>query len=97
MEIDKEDSGYTEVDILHNGSSKEVLFNQGGDWISTSWDVDIIPVTVGTTISEQFPEYHIDDSEYFETLSEGNYYLIELEADNRPDKKIKVTSDGTIL
>lgn len=97
MEIDKEDSSYTEVDILHNGSSKEVLFNQGGDWISTSWDVDIIPVTVGTTISEQFPEYHIDDSEYFETLSEGNYYLIELEADNRPDKKIKVTSDGTIL
>ena len=97
MEIDKEDSGYTEVDILHNGSSKEVLFNQGGDWISTSWDVGIIPGTVGTIISEQFPDYHIDDSEYFETSSEGYYYLIELEADNLPDKKIRITSDGTIL
>ena len=97
MEIDNEDSGYTEVYILHNGSSKEVLFNQGGDWISTSWDVGIIPVTVGTIISEQFPDYHIDDSEYFETSSEGYYYLIELEADNLPDKKIRITSDGTIL
>ena len=33
------DFGYTEVDIIHNGISKDVLFDQTGDWHSTSWEV----------------------------------------------------------
>ncbi|MDD3037656.1 PepSY-like domain-containing protein [Bacteroides sp.] len=97
MEVDKENFGDTEVDIIHEGISKEVVFNKENVWTSTSWDVIIIPVIVGTTISEQFPQYHIDDTEYFETYVEGNYYLIELEADNMPDKKVKITPEGGIL
>ena len=42
MEVDVEDDrndwdfGYTEVDIIHNGIPKDVLFNQTGNWYSTS-------------------------------------------------------------
>ena len=41
MEVDVEDDrndwdfGYTEVDIIHNGIPKDVLFNQTGNWYST--------------------------------------------------------------
>lgn len=45
MEVDVEDDrndwdfGYTEVDIIHNGIPKDVLFNQTGNWYSTSWEI----------------------------------------------------------
>lgn len=33
-----------EVDIVHENQSKEVLFNISYEWISTSWDVYVLPI-----------------------------------------------------
>lgn len=103
MEVDVEDDrndwdfGFTEVDIIHNGISKEVKFNKNGDWYSTSWDVRTsdLPEAVRTTVNTKYPGYHIDDVEYFDMADGNDYYLIELEANNLPDKDVRITADGT--
>ena len=74
MEIDVEDDrndwdfGYTEVDIIHNGISKDVLFDQTGDWHSTSWEVrqNELPEAVKNTINNQYGEYRFDEAKRIE-------------------------------
>ena len=111
MEVDVEDDkndwdfGFTEVDIIHFDSglnrnvSKEVLFDKGGEWYSTSWEVrrNELPAAVTNTISVEYAGYQMDDAEYFEMATGTSYYQIELEGNNSPDIDIKVTTDGTIL
>ena len=111
MEVDVEDDkndwdfGFTEVDIIHFDSglnrnvSKEVLFDKGGEWYSTSWEVrrNELPAAVTNIISVEYAEYQMDDAEYFEMATGTSYYQIELEGNNSPDIDIKVTTDGTIL
>ena len=111
VEVDVEDDkndwdfGFTEVDIIHFDSglnrnvSKEVLFDKGGEWYSTSWEVrrNELPAAVTNTISVEYAGYQMDDAEYFEMATGTSYYQIELEGNNSPDIDIKVTTDGTIL
>lgn len=100
MEVDVDDRGIVEVDIIHNRISKEVLFDKKGEWISTSWDVrtDQLPEAVKNAVSSNpsFNGYRIDDAEYYESAGEA-YYLIELEGNNLPEKKIKMTASGNLL
>lgn len=99
-EVDMNDQGFVEVDIIHDKISKEVLFEKNGDWISTSWDIHIdqLPEAVKNAVNSNplFDGYRIDDADYYENASEA-YYLIELEKNNLPDKKIKVTESGELL
>ena len=111
MELDVQDDkndwdfGFTEVDIIHFDSglnrnvSKEVLFDKGGEWYSTSWEVrrNELPAAVTNIISVEYAGYQMDDAEYFEMATGTSYYQIELEGNNSPDIDIKVTADGTIL
>lgn len=97
------DYGFTEVDILHEGKYKDVLFNQNGEWYSTSWDVrrSELPEAVETTLAAQITAnagYHFDDAERIEEAA-GNakYYRIELERDNSQDIILKISNDGTLL
>lgn len=97
MEIDREDDrndwdyGYTEVDILHNGISKDVLFDQNGNWFSTSWEVrkNELPEAVKATINNQYGEYDFDDADYIEKADIA-YYHIELE---KGEKEITINVD----
>lgn len=105
LEIDVEDDrndwdfGFTEVDIYHDGKNKDVLFDKDGGWYSTSWDVFIgdLSDVIKDAIDAKYPNYWIDDAEYFEMSDGNNYYLIEIEGNNVQDKKIKVTSNGKIF
>ena len=84
----------TEVEIIHGGYYKEVLFDKDNKWISTSWDIrpDQLPSVIKQALAEsQYSTYVIDDIEYFET-PEGNYYLLELELG---EKEVKVKMDPT--
>ncbi|MBD3589660.1 PepSY-like domain-containing protein [Bacteroides sp. GM023] len=98
MEVDVEndrndwDYGYTEVDIIHNGISKDVLFNQSGNWYSTSWEVrkNELPDTVNNTIDNQYGEYRFDDAKYIEKADDTVYYRIELE---RGENELTVNID----
>lgn len=105
LEIDVEDDrndwdfGFTEVDIYHDGKNKDVLFDKDGGWYSTSWDVFIgdLSDVIKDAIDAKYPNYWIDDAEYFEMSDGNNYYLIEIEGNNVQDKKIKITSNGQIF
>lgn len=108
MEVDVEDDrndwdfGFTEVDIIHQGTSREVKFDKSGNWYSTSWEVYILTTEVlnaiNNEINNKYPGYKIDDStDYFEMADGTTYYLVELEKNNAPDVTIKVAPNGTIL
>lgn len=70
--------GFTEVDIIHNGISKDVLFNQTGNWYSTSWEIrqNELPEAVNNTLNNQYGEYRFDEAEYIEKQMVA--YIIEL-------------------
>ena len=98
MEVDVEndrndwDYGYTEVDIIHNEISKDVLFDQSGNWYSISWEVrkNELPDTVNNTIDNQYGEYLFDDAKYIEKADDTVYYRIELE---RGENELTVNID----
>ena len=87
MEVDVEDDrndwdfGFTEVDIIHNGISKDVLFNQTGNWYSTSWEIrqNELPEAVNNTLNNQYGEYRFDEAKRIEKADGTIYYRIELE------------------
>lgn len=60
--------GMTEVDIIHNNISKEVVFNSSNQWAYTSWDVhrNALPVEVTSAIasSPQYAGYHVDEADF---------------------------------
>ncbi len=97
VETDME-TGWLEVDIVHEGKAKEVRFdNSSYEWISTSWDVmpGQLPQAVSDAISANFPEYRTDDADFVET-PDGNYYLIELERGNE-DRYVRIAEDGSLI
>lgn len=104
MEVDVEydrndwDFGYTEVDIIHNGISKDVLFNQTGNWYSTSWEIrqNELPEAVNNTLNNQYGEYRFDEAEYIEKADGSIYYRIELEKGD-VDKVVNIGENGTVL
>lgn len=98
VEIETERNGNIEVDIIHDGKSKEVVFNSANQWLYTSWDVRIstLPQAVAAIVNTtQYTGYHIDDAEYVET-STGNYYLLELEKGNS-EIYVKVDAGGAVV
>lgn len=104
MEVDVEDDrndwdfGFTEVDIIHNGISKDVLFNQTGNWYSTSWEIrqNELPEAVNNTLNNQYGEYRFDEAEYIEKADGSIYYRIELEKGD-VDKVVNIGENGAVL
>ncbi|MCD7817366.1 MAG: PepSY-like domain-containing protein [Bacteroides sp.] len=96
IEVDREANGY-EVDIVHDGRGKEVMFDLEGAWMSSTWDVRIneVPEVVKAAAQAQYPDYRFDDADFVETPT-ASYYLIEMEQNER-DVKVKVSADGTVL
>lgn len=79
IEVDREANGY-EVDIVHDGRGKEVIFDLDGNWLLTSWDVswNEVPENVKTVAQAQYTGYRMDDADFVETPT-ASYYLIEME------------------
>ncbi|MBC5620403.1 MULTISPECIES: PepSY-like domain-containing protein [Butyricimonas] len=101
LDIDVE-KGITEIDIRHEGKSKEVHFNAQNEWLYTSWDVrqSEVPTEVMTTInnaiSQNHKGYKIDDIEY-EERPNGDVYVFELEKENDRDIYVTVDMEGNIV
>ena len=104
MEVDVEDDrndwdfGFTEVDIIHNGISKDVLFNQTGNFQSTSLEIcqNELYEAVNNTLNYQYGEYRFDEAEYIEKADGSIYYRIELEKGD-VDKVVNIGENGTVL
>lgn len=97
VDIDKEDDGVIEIDIIDNNIGKEVLFSMSNEWLYTSWDVNpmILPTVVKAAITMNYPDFEIDDVEFYETPT-GNYYDIEIEKGDK-DVHIKVSESGGLM
>lgn len=98
VEIEKE-KNYTEVDILHNGVKKEVLFTDQGVWVSTKYDVSssVLSSAIQSLLSTAYADYYIDDVDKVET-TDGEYYEIELEKRaGSGEITIMVKADGTLI
>ena len=89
--------GYLEVEIYHAAHIKDVYFDSTDNWVATKWDVSIVdlPAAVVTSLTENFPEYRIDDVDYVVTPEREAYY-VELERGNY-ERTVYVATDGTIL
>lgn len=96
VETDREMNGY-EVDIVHEGLGKDVVFDMNGEWTYTSWEIRLseIPETVKGAALAQYPGYRLDDADYVENSVES-YYLLELESGGR-EVMVKVAPDGVVL
>lgn len=91
------EKGKLEVDILHEGKSKEVVFDANNQWLYTEYDVllkDVPQVVIDSWKSSVYKDYRLDDLDVFET-SDGKYYQFELESGER-EVKFLVNEDGTI-
>lgn len=95
IEIDREDFGYTDVDIIYNKMLLELLFDKEGVWVRTTQDVRVseLPRVVSDAVLAKYPGYRIDDAEWVET-PEGKWYEIELEDNRDREILLQVTADG---
>ena len=53
-----------------------------------------LPEAVKAYVEKNYPNYHIDDSDYVETPA-GNYYELELERNGKRDVILRLNADGT--
>lgn len=91
------DRGYIEVEIYHDARIKDVFFTTGDTWIATKWDISTadLPAAVTTTLTENYPDYRIEDADFVVT-PEREVYYIELERGNF-EKSVNITADGEIV
>ncbi len=98
IEIDREDGGMTEVEILDGRKCRELLFDKAGQWIHTKTETayadvpDVVKTTLAT--SEEYSSYRIDDIDYYETPAK-NYYRFELKS-LYVEVKVEIDEDGNM-
>ena len=93
---EKEDKQY-KAEFWLNGRETEAWFRPDGTWVRTETDVLIteLPAAVTTYVTENYPDYVIDDADRVET-PDNTYYEIELEKKDR-DVQLRLTPDGQKL
>ena len=102
VETDRE-HGRLEVDIIHHGVVKEVVFDDSGNWLSTSREIgwnslpEVVKIAIQREISNNYVGYEADDEPEQVETPDGNYYRIELEAEQAKDLILKIREDGTLL
>lgn len=101
VEIDADD-GLTEVELIDaDHVLREAVFNRSGEWLYTQTEVRRADLPATVTDAWNASEYaaangyRLDDVDYYETASDGNYYRLELES-RYGDVKLKVTPDGDL-
>lgn len=101
VEIDADD-GLTEVELIDaDHVLREAVFNRSGEWLYTQTEVRRADLPATVTDAWNASEYaaangyRLDDIDYYETASDGNYYRLELES-RYGDVKLKVTPDGAL-
>ena len=101
VEIDADD-GLTEVELIDaDHVLREAVLNRSGEWLYTQTEVRRADLPATVTDAWNASEYaaangyRLDDIDYYETASDGNYYRLELES-RYGDVKLKVTPDGDL-
>lgn len=96
LDYEWEDGGY-EIDIRHDGLSKEVRFDGQGNWTHTSWEyrrvTDVPELAVQNAINnyEAANNCWVDDIDFYEYADGTKKYVVEFE--DRSDRDIHVVFD----
>lgn len=97
LDIEKEKNGMTEVEIIHENISKDVMFTADGAWAYTKWDINErhLDAVIVNAVTAAYPGYRIDDADFIET-PDGSYFLVEMEQGEK-EINVMVTAEGEIL
>lgn len=94
----EKERGLYKAEFWHDGRQVEAWFQTDGTWVRTERDMSPmeLPEAVKAYVEKNYPNYHIDDSDYVETPA-GNYYELELERNGKRDVILRLTADGTSI
>ena len=88
VDVEFEDGG-VEVEFIFENIKHDALLTAGYEWIYTKKDYNrnssVLPEAAKSHITTTYPNYYIDDIEYYETNSKGNFYSVEIEGRNDND------------
>lgn len=88
------ENGLYHVESWQQGVEHDSWYTADGTWIRTERDYHgTLPANVQAYINTNYRGYMVDDVDYI-TTPQGNYYEVELEKDNAPDVKVRVTEEG---
>lgn len=101
IEVDFEDDGI-EVEFVYNNFKHEALLTTDLTWVYTKADYNRNISAVSQIVADAFKNseynsYVIDDIEFYQTASNGNFYCFELETRFDDDVEIYFSEDGEIL
>ena len=99
VDVEFEDGG-VEVEFIYENIKHDAFLTAGYEWIYTKKDYNrnssVLPEVAKTYIATNYPNYYIDDIEYYETASKGNFYSVEIEGRNDNDIELQFNDDGTL-
>lgn len=85
---------------FYNSDRKEVnvYFEKNGTWAKTHTDFNPmdLPQVVKDYAATNYSDRYIEDVDWVET-PQSNYYLLELDRENKNDIYLKITADGTVI
>lgn len=104
VDIETENGG-TEVELVYEGSAYEILFSREQNWMYSKQEiperqyVNLPPKVLSTlrTIEGFTDLAALDDVDYYQTASSGNFYCIEMETRFNDDQKVYITETGDII
>lgn len=104
VDIETENGG-TEVELVYEGSAYEILFSREQNWMYSKQEIpesqySRLPDKVVSALStlEGFTDWTVlDDVDYYQTASSGNFYCIEMETRFNDDQKVYITEAGDII
>lgn len=97
VEWEKEHGRY-EAEFYIDLSEKEAIFKADGTWLRTKTEISPAdaPAAATQAVKDKYPQWVIDDIDFYEDASLGEFYLFEIEKGSL-DKHIKVRADGSLL
>ncbi len=99
VDVEFEDGG-VEVEFIFENIKHDALLTAGYEWIYTKKDYNknssVLPEAAKSHITTNYPNYYIDDIEYYETNSKGNFFSVEIEGRNDNDIELQFYEDGTL-
>lgn len=100
VDVEFEDGG-VEVEFIFQNIKHDALLTAGYEWIYTKKDYNrnssVLPEEAISHITTTYPNYYIDDIEYYETNSKGNFYSVEIEGRNDNDIELYFDENGNVM
>lgn len=94
----EEEGEYTEAEFEQEGAEISILYDKEGNVMQTETEIDVnqLPESVGTYISDNYPESEIEEAEKIES-AKGNFFEVEIENENDEEIELLFDADGNFV